>query len=68
VNSDFSLKAGSAHGGNKGIERHGVEASSTGPSSSNKRKNEGRGLHMETVLVEQLALVEVDIDVTGKIP
>jgi hypothetical protein len=40
---DVSLKAGSLRGGNEGIEHHGIEASSVGRASSNKRKRQGKG-------------------------
>jgi hypothetical protein len=40
---DLSSKAGSLRGGNEGIERRGIEASSSGWASWNKRKRQGMG-------------------------
>jgi hypothetical protein len=63
---DLSLKASSLSGGNEGVERCGIEALSAGRASWNRMKSKGRGLHAETILIEPL--VPLEVEVTGKIP
>jgi hypothetical protein len=63
---DLSSKAGSLRGRNEGIERRGVEASSASQAPWNKKKREGKGLCVETILIKPLDPLEVEV--TGKIP